>query len=366
MKLLLLDQYSELGGAQQCLLELLPAILARGWQCTVGLPGDGPLVGRVHELGIPVERIACGPYESGRKSLADLTRFAAGTPKLARQIRNFAADLVYVNGPRLVPAAALAGRFVFHSHSFLAPGAVRQLTGRSLRRAHASVIASCEFVGEPWRRYVEKVAVIYNGVAGSPAAHRSPAACPTIGCLGRIAPEKGQREFVAAAAIVHRAVPGCRFRIYGTPMFASERYAGEVRAAAANLPVEFCGWVSDVRAALAELDLVLVPSAAHEATTRVILESFAAGVPVVAFRSGGIPEVVEHGIGGWLAAGVAEMARLAIEFLTGPRTAVSAAAREVWSRRFTLQRYQREVLESLENIAAAKPASTAAPARTGP
>ena len=42
---------------------------------------------------------------------------------------------------------------------------------------------------------------------------------------------------------------------------------------------------------MAGLDLLLVPSTGPEATTRVILEAYAAGVPVIAFPSGGIPEV---------------------------------------------------------------------------
>src|SRR2546426_974605 len=125
MKLLLLDQFSDLGGAQQVLLELLPSIRARGWSATVGMPGDGPMFARVRELGFDTERIDCGPYGSGRKSLGDVARFAASTPRLASQIRRLAmVDLIYVNGPRLLPAVALArpaAPVVFHAHSYLPP-----------------------------------------------------------------------------------------------------------------------------------------------------------------------------------------------------------------------------------------------------
>jgi glycosyltransferase involved in cell wall biosynthesis len=369
MNLLLLDQFSEPGGAQQALLELLPAVRERGWKSLVGLPGEGPLFARIREMGVDAAHIDCGPYSSGTKSVNDLIRFAAGTPKLARQIRGLAgdvnADLVYLNGPRLLPAAARANLrcpVVFHSHSFLFPGAIRMFTGFCLRRLKAWVIAACHFVAEPWRRYVrpERLSVIYSGVAGPPAASMRPRAGPQrarpqrVGCLGRIAPEKGQREFLAAAAIIHQAVPGCRFPIYGAPLFSGAQYAEEVRAAAAGLPVEFAGWVQDVYPVLAELDLVLVPSAGHEATTRVIPEAFAAGVPVVAFRSGGIPELFDQGRGGWLAGNAEEMARMAIEFLTAEpavRARASAAARENWRLRFTLERYHRELLDRLEGIA---------------
>jgi glycosyltransferase involved in cell wall biosynthesis len=175
-----------------------------------------------------------------------------------------------------------------------------------------------------------------------------------VASIGRIAPEKGQREFVEAAALIRQALPECRFVIYGAALFAepgAQRYDAEIRAAGAQVGVEFPGWVADVQPALAQTDLLLVPSAGHEATTRVILEAHAAGVPVIAFRSGGIPEVVEHGRDGWLVDSTAEMARLAVELLGGSRetlAAVGRQGRESWERKFTLQRYHEELFAALE------------------
>jgi glycosyltransferase involved in cell wall biosynthesis len=371
MKLLLLDQFSDLGGAQHNLLELLPALRYAGWSVLVGLPGEGELFERVRAAGFDAERIECGPYASGRKSAADAGRFLAGTPRLAWQIRRMAAridaDLVYLNGPRLLPAAALAGLgcpLLFHSHSYLGRGAVRDMAAFALRSTAARLVAQCEFVAAPWRPYVRPahISVIYNGVAGPPRGlPRPPAGPPRIGCIGRIAPEKGQREFVAAAARIHQALPDCRFLIYGAPLFgenAVAEYAAQVRAAAERLPVEFAGWVEDVYACMAQLDLLLVPSAGHEATTRVILEAFAAGLPVIAFASGGIPEVVQDGVTGLLANSSEHMARLATELLTGNARrliSISQAAHESWARRFTLDRYRRERLAAIQ-AAAGSPA----------
>jgi glycosyltransferase involved in cell wall biosynthesis len=112
--------------------------------------------------------------------------------------------------------------------------------------------------------------------------------------------------------------------------------------------------VDDIHACLAQLDLLLVPSAGQEATTRVILEAFAAGVPVIAFASGGIPEVVEDGVTGLLARTTEDMAQRAIELLTGDAgrfLAIAHAARESWRRRFTLERYRQEILLAIEAAA---------------
>ena len=367
MNLLLLDQFSDPGGAQQNLLELLPAIRDAGWRALVGMPGTGELFQRVRALGFEAQPIECGPYGSGRKSTADHARFLAGTPRLAAQLRRMAqqvdADLVYLNGPRLLPAAALARLpqpVLFHSHSYLGPGVARRVAGLALRHMDAWLVGQCEFVAAPWRPYVrpERVSVIYNGVAGPASTPvRSSAGPPRVGCIGRIAPEKGQREFVAAAARIHQALPDCRFVIYGAPLFAdgaAQSYMAQLRRDAEGLPIEFAGWVDDIPACMAQLDLLLVPSAPHEATTRVILEAFAAGVPVIAFASGGIPEVVEDGVTGLLARTSEDMATRARELLTFDRRRlipIAQAARKSWARRFTLERYHQQILRAIEAAA---------------
>jgi glycosyltransferase involved in cell wall biosynthesis len=246
---------------------------------------------------------------------------------------------------------------LFHCHSYLGPGAVRDLAAFGLRSTAARLVAQCEFVAGQWHLYVRPAhtSVIYNGVAGPPRTLPRPSSGPPrIGCIGRIAPEKGQREFVAAAARIHRMLPECRFLIYGAPLFgeiAGTQYAEQVRADAQGLPVEFAGWAENVYAAMAQLDLLLVPSAPHEATTRVILEAFAAYLPVIAFPSGGIPEVIEDGVTGLLADTSQHMAQLATELLTGNARrliSIAQAAHESWARRFTLDRYRRQILAAIQ------------------
>ena len=86
--------------------------------------------------------------------------------------------------------------------------------------------------------------------------------------------------------------------------------------------VRLIGVVDDVAPYLRGADLLLLPSQT-EAFGLVALEAFAAGVPVIASRVGGLPEVVEHGVSGYLFSpgDVEGMARQAVAVLRDPALA---------------------------------------------
>jgi glycosyltransferase involved in cell wall biosynthesis len=369
MNILCLDQFGELGGAQRCLLDEMPAMLARGWSVHLAAPGHGQLAERAAALEVTADPIRCGPYSSGHKTLADVARFAAEGPRLAGEIRSLArrysADLIYVNGPRLLPAAALSvsyaahemPRVLFHSHSLL-EGPARWLAGRSLARTRAAIVASCRFVAAPLMPYSgdRGIRVVYNGVRRMSLLRR-PADTQDfrIAVIGRISPEKGQVDFLRAARILHSAAPQCRFVVCGAPLFfnpAAMEYSAALKTLAEDLPVEFAGWTDDVEGVLATLDLLVVPSTAVDATPRVILEAFAAGVPVVAYASGGIPEIVEHGMTGFLVEehSPQALARAIEDLLREPHRLRAAAERAQAKARgeFSLERYRSQMIAAIE------------------
>ena len=372
MNILFLDQFSDLGGAQQCLLDLLPAIQQQGWNAHVAAPGDGPLVARVKALGFTADRVPSGPFSSGKKSAGDVLRFAFEWPRLTGRIRELAdryqIELLYVNGPRLLPAAAQSQMpIIFHCHNYLASGSPEWLVGRALRKSRATVIASCDFVAKPLRKYMaaERVHTVYNGVKealnNGRARHDR-----TVGVVGRIAPEKGQAEFIQAVKILIERRIDCRFQICGGPLFGDREasaYYERVRALATGLPVEFVTWQSDIGGVLRGLDLLVVPSVAPEATPRVILEAYSASVPVVAFRSGGIPEIVQNDQTGFL---IDEPSPRALAdkieaLLQSPERLRQAAeaGRQLWQRQFMLDRCQREIVNLCNTVQMSAVADTA-------
>ncbi len=59
---------------------------------------------------------------------------------------------------------------------------------------------------------------------------------------------------------------------------------------------------------LAQARCVLVPSKVAETSSLVAMEAIAAGTPVIAYRNGALPEIVEDGRTGWIVDGIDAMA----------------------------------------------------------
>jgi glycosyltransferase involved in cell wall biosynthesis len=363
MRILFLDQFSEMGGAQRCLADLIPAALDRNWSVTVALPGEGPLTQLLRKWPIVIEFLPCGPYTPGRKTVGDVFRFAFDSLRQAQVISQLIAkhrpDLIYVNGPRLLPAAGRASGtlpLLFHSHSYLSKWYAVALAGRQLRKPNHYLVASSRFVAQPLLRYIDpaRVRIIYNGTPEIPFQERvfPPGGPWRIGVIGRIAQEKGQLEFVQAVRLLESAGMTAEYFVHGASMFSSPAYMESVRAASVGLPIGFTGWHESVGPLLKELDLLVVPSPSHESTTRVVLEAYSAGTPVIAFATGGIPEIIADGETGMLVTpATPEALAAAIQVATRQPLVLASmarAARRKWEEEYTVSRYQAQVLGAIE------------------
>jgi len=117
---------------------------------------------------------------------------------------------------------------------------------------------------------------------------------PLVGVVGRLAPVKDHATLLRAFVEVN----GAHLVLVGDGELRSALEADARRLGLADR-VHFAGWVSDVPAVLADLDVVAL-SSRNEGTPLALMEAAAAARPVVATAVGGVPDVVEDGRTGLL------------------------------------------------------------------
>jgi glycosyltransferase involved in cell wall biosynthesis len=155
-----------------------------------------------------------------------------------------------------------------------------------------------------------------------------PAQAPVVTQVGNFKPQKAPLDFVQVASALGPRFPEARFVMVGDGPL---RRAAEQLAAQSGLGdrIVFGGWWSDVPALLAATTVSVLTSR-HEGLPCSVVESLAAGVPVVATAVDGTAEVVRNGVNGFLAeAGDLEaLADGVATLLDDPtlRTRMSAAA----------------------------------------
>jgi glycosyltransferase involved in cell wall biosynthesis len=167
-----------------------------------------------------------------------------------------------------------------------------------------------------------------------------PPGVPVVGVLARLLRIKGQDVFLRAAALIASANPHVRFVIVGDNNI-DQQYKEELKELTRRLGLEdrviFTGFRMDVPDLLAALSIVVSPSLGLEGLSNSLLESMATGLPVVATRVGGTPEIVEDGESGLLVppgdpgALAAAISRLLQDRMTAKRLGQSAR-RQVMSR----------------------------------
>jgi glycosyltransferase involved in cell wall biosynthesis len=159
---------------------------------------------------------------------------------------------------------------------------------------------------------------------------------------------KGHTDLIRAAAEVSRELPAAKFLLVGD---GAERahIEGMVAELGLSETVLFLSRRNDVPNVLACCDLFVLPSWA-EGLPNSVLEAMAAGVPVVATRVGGTPEIIQDGVNGLLVRprDARELAQAIAQLLREPKLAqkLAEAAQERVRLEFSFDRLLAE-LDSL-------------------
>lgn len=176
---------------------------------------------------------------------------------------------------------------------------------------------------------------------------------PVLACVGRLSPEKGQRDLVEAMRLVRQAGGRCSLVLAGDgpdrPVVAEM-----VRAAGLGDVVHFLGYVDPPQQVLNESDLLVLPSHT-EGLPNAALEAMAMDVPVLATRVGGTPDVVRDGESGRLVAAQApdQLAAGILDFLANRAAwrTMAERARSVVAGQFDFRARTRAMERIYEELA---------------
>jgi glycosyltransferase involved in cell wall biosynthesis len=297
-------------GAPLCLSEFLNAIADKDvpYSPYVFVTGDGPLVSEWRNRNLPVVLSKKRVHANIPVKVLSLLRSTAVYMRLLHAVKPM---LIYSNTIRNGLEVAVARLFgiqtLVHVHE-----------GESIMKEYAlnlriSSLFTSKFVcaSEYSARSLEKVvgrkaSVVHNGVqvekSDFSASRNSTGAVMTLGMVGGIQPNKGQRVTIDALAklVRERNIP-VRLRLFGEVEDAEYRRLLDEKIATLALGpfVEFCGSVADRATIYGSVD-VLVMASYDECFPRVVLEAFAYSKPVVATNVGGVPEIVRNNENGLL------------------------------------------------------------------
>jgi glycosyltransferase involved in cell wall biosynthesis len=223
--------------------------------------------------------------------------------RLAQLFRRARIDVVHTHDERPLLYGAAAARVarvrrVVHTrHGQKARNTRRQVILFRLASALADRVVSVSDDAAAWtlREGVSprRIRTIRNGIDLTRFAYTGPASDGPVVTVARLSPEKDVATLVRATALAARELPSFRLEVAGDGVCMPA-----LRQLTAELGLEghvrFHGEVRDVPALLGRARLFVLPSV-EEGISLTLLEAMARGLPVVATRIGGNPEVVADG-----------------------------------------------------------------------
>ena len=337
------------GGAEQILWDLDRALVADGDRSVVVACEGSEPAGCLYPVPLPKKRI-----------LEDVDRAwcrAQFHAALSDALTSEAVDLVHVHsldlfGFQFPPEIPL----LITLHMSL-DWYGREMTERYWERAQFCYVS--EWQKRIGRSMFGDAPVIGNGVDVQPLQRERKKSDFAL-VMGRICPEKNAHSALEAGtkAKVRVVIGGQVYPYRAHQQYFQEKIEPQLWSSQGEEGHAFAGPLTPERKRqmLSEAKCLLHPTLAPETSSLVAMEALAAGTPVIAYRSGALPEIVEDGVTGFLVSDVDEMA----EAIGKVGTISPVACHEAAERRFSKQHMIDQYFDLYRRIVQERPMCSAA------
>lgn len=316
IRVLFLNQTTEIGGAEKVLFLLAKELMSRGHCPVIGAPGYGPLSDLAVSHGITFEEIDIPRIKRQANPFilsTNLWECMKARMEILQIVAKHEVDLIHVNHLRaLIPLLldAMGRPVIWHVHDVfrdkLSNRLLLRVAGRKVKRAvcvSKFVASNLMSLGFP----SEKCSVLHNAI--EPAQGRDdrasvrrrlgiPENARLVGSIGQIVPWKGQDILIKAASRIVTVYPDTCFVIVGKA-FPGERETFEkklkrmVEEKGLSGKFYFVGFQKDVLSIMSALDVLVHTSIKPDPFPTVLLEGLVAGAAIVASNIGGVPEIIK-------------------------------------------------------------------------
>jgi len=371
MRIVFITHYASMFGANRSLLHLIRQLVkAHNIEPLIFCPEPGAFPEACRKEGY---RVVVLPFNNAAYTIRSLKKLflfpwlvrqtrLRWIPILNQEVGSFQPDLIHSNASVVDIGWQLAEHFqlphLWHLREFgwndyqLVYPMGKKRTLKHLSEAHGVVCIS-QTIKTAWSASLPaETLVLYNGIGSkaqleqryalSQNKNRETDSAFTFLIIGLLQPSKGQLEALRAFGRLYKTNRNLRLVVAGNGRWLYTRLLKMyTRFKGLNAVVQFTGYVADPSSLYTHADVVLMCSKT-EAMGRVTAEAMSYGLPVVGYRGGATPELVDDGRNGMLyddLEGLQSCMQRLWDMTASERSQMRRAAYETAVEKFTDEQY---------------------------
>ena len=325
-RILYLHSGAEMYGADQILLKIVSSIDKKEFKPIVILPNKGPLYDELIKRSIDCRIIEYPIIRRKYFNIKGIIEYFFSYKRSCKQIleivKKESIDIVHANTLAVLEGTYLKRHsnifYISHIHEMLEKPRIvaKFLYKRQLKYCDEMIVVSNavkNHISKMVNKNIGKIQVIHNGIEDYSKLQEKelkilknnsiPKKSFVVAVIGRINAIKGQDHFIEAINYISKKNKEVYGLIIGDA-FSGQEWRVEKLVNSINQlknpNIIYTGFIKDIQKQYLNIDLLILPSVQNDSFPTVVLEAMSCGIPTVAYKCGGVEEMIKNGVNGYL------------------------------------------------------------------